>query len=133
MRDGMRISNFADRRCGDSRRDLRLGVSNITGNTQMEAMFTMARDHAERGVKADGESERERALEAFHKAERSCDKTVGRMMDKHHESVKKSAEKLAEYLKKKALVDRARERADDMRTMNEDILVKRINHRNMLE
>jgi seryl-tRNA(Sec) selenium transferase len=110
-----------------------VGVSNITGNAQMDAMFAVARDHAERGVKADGESERERALEAFHKASRSCDRTVERMMDKHHESVKKSAEKLAKYLKKKSADDRARERAEDMRTMNEDILVKRINHRNMLE
>jgi hypothetical protein len=96
-------------------------------------MFAAARNHAGRGVKAAEESERERALEAFRKAARSCDKTVEHMMDKHHESVKKSAEKLAEYLKKKAAADRARERAEDTRTMNEDILIERINHRNMLE
>ncbi|MDR1580664.1 MAG: hypothetical protein LBS35_09930 [Synergistaceae bacterium] len=110
-----------------------MSVSNITGNVQMDAMFAMARDHAKRGVKEADGSERERALEAFHKAVGACDRTVERMMDKHHESVKKSAEKLAEYLKKKALDDRARERAEDMRDMNEDIQVKRINHRNMLE
>jgi hypothetical protein len=110
-----------------------MGVSNIDGNAQMDTMFAMARDHVERRVKGDSESERERALEAFRKATRSCDRAVERMMDKHHESVKKSAEKLVEYLKKKAEADRAWERAEDMRTMNEDILIERINHRNMLE
>jgi seryl-tRNA(Sec) selenium transferase len=111
-----------------------MGVLNITGNThQMDAMFAMARDHAERGMKETAESERERALEAFRKAARSCDKTIERMMDKHHESVKKSAEKLAEYLKKKTAADRARERAEDIRDINGDIIVERINHRNMLE
>jgi hypothetical protein len=110
-----------------------VGVSNITGNVQMNAMFAMARDHVKRDVKGADESERERALEAFRKAVRSCDKTVEQMMDKHHESVKKSAEKLAEHLKKKAAADRARKRAEDTQTMNEDILIERINYRNMLE
>ena len=41
--------------------------------------------------------------------------------------------RLAEYRKKKAIEDRARQRADDIRTINENILIERINHRNMLE
>jgi SOS-response transcriptional repressor LexA len=110
-----------------------MGVSNITGNPQMNAMFTIARVHAERGVKKNSEAERERATDAFHKAVMSCDKTIGQMMDKHHESVKKSAEKLAAYLKKKAAAERAQRHAEDIRDMNEDILANRINHRNMLE
>lgn len=110
-----------------------MNVSNITGNAQMDAMFAMARDHVKRGAKEADESERERALEAFRKAVRSCDKTVERMMDKHHESVKKSAEELAKYRKKKDITDRAQKRADDMRTLQEEILVERINYRNMLE
>jgi hypothetical protein len=99
----------------------------------MGAFFAVARDRIECGLKKAGESEERRAREAFYKAVKSCDKATERMMDKHHESVKKSAEKLAEYLRKKAVADRAQKRADDMRTMNEDILVERINHRNMLE
>ena len=110
-----------------------MDVSNITCNVQMGAMFAMARDHVKRGVKETDESERERALEAFRKAVRYCDRTVERMMDKHHESVKKSAEKLAEYRKKKDIADRAQKRADDTRTMREEILIERINYRNMLE
>ncbi|MDR1133736.1 MAG: hypothetical protein LBL05_06200 [Synergistaceae bacterium] len=110
-----------------------MSVSNITGNAQMDSLFAAARNRVERGLKETNESEQQRAREAFYKAVKSCDKAAERMMDKHHESVKKSAEKLAEYLRKKAVADRAQKRADDMRTMNEDILVERINHRNMLE
>jgi hypothetical protein len=110
-----------------------MSVSNINGNIQMDAIFAVARDRVEHGPKGAGESERERAIEAFRKAERSCGKTIERMVDKHLESVKKSAEKLAEYRKKKALADSARERAEDRRDMDEEILIKRINYRNMLE
>jgi hypothetical protein len=110
-----------------------MSVSNITGNAQMDAMFAVARDRVKSDVKRVDESERERALEAFRKAASSCDRESERMMDKHLESVKKSAEKLAEYRKKKDIADRAQKRADDIRTMREEILIERINYRNMLE
>ena len=73
------------------------------------------------------------AREAFYKALRSCDKAMENMVDKHHESVRESAIRLAEYRKRKAAEDRVRQRADEMRRVNEDILIERINHRNMLE
>ncbi|MDR3165095.1 MAG: hypothetical protein LBU13_05920 [Synergistaceae bacterium] len=110
-----------------------MGISNITGNTQMDALFSMARDYVECSLKRADEAGQSRAREAFYKAVKSCDEAAERMMDKHLESVKKSAEKLAEYRKKKAITDRARKHAEDMRIMNENILVERINHRNMLE
>ena len=75
----------------------------------------------------------QRAREAFYKAVRSCDKAMENVVDKHLESVRKSAARLAEYRKKKAFEDRARQRADTMRAINENILIERINHRNLME
>ena len=75
----------------------------------------------------------QRAREAFYKAVRSCDKAMENVVDKHLESVKKSAERLAEYRKKKAVEDQARQRADTMRKINENILIERINHHNLME
>ena len=75
----------------------------------------------------------QQAREAFYKAVRSCDKAMENVVDKHLENVKKSAERLAEYRKKKAVEDKARQRADTMRRVSENILIERINHKNMLE
>ena len=83
--------------------------------------------------KKSADSSEQSAREAFYKALRSCDKAMENMVDKHHESVRESAARLAEYRKKKAVEDRARQRADEMRRVSEDILIERINHRNMLE
>ena len=88
--------------------------------------------NASRKLKSGGSSEQS-AREAFQKAVRSCDKAMENVMDKHHESVRESAVRLAEYRKKKAVEDRVRQRADEMRRINENILIERINHRNMLE
>ncbi|MDR0764688.1 MAG: GPALPP motifs-containing protein 1 [Synergistaceae bacterium] len=132
-RDGTRIPYQSAGYGGDSGRDPRMSVSNINGNAQMEVMSAMARERAGRGAKRAGEPERERALEAFRDALKVCDKTAEQMMDKHHESVKKSAEKLAEYHKKKDAAERAWEREKDMRDVNEEILAERINYRDMLE
>ena len=85
-----------------------------------------------RKSKATADSDK-RAREAFYKAMRSCDKAMENVVDKHHESVREAAERLAEYRKKKAVEDRARQRADEMRRINENILIERINHRNLLE
>ena len=79
------------------------------------------------------DSDQQRAREVFYKAVRSCDKAMERVVDEHLESVRKSAVRLAEYRKKKAVEDRARQRADTMRKISENILIERINHHNMME
>ncbi|MDR1516196.1 MAG: hypothetical protein LBS45_10930 [Synergistaceae bacterium] len=79
------------------------------------------------------ESERKRAMEMFGKALRDCDKATERMMDKHIESVAKSAKELAEYRKRKAQADRIKASANEQRLLNEKILISRINQRNLLE
>ena len=89
--------------------------------------------NAAKKSKTNADSDQQRAREAFYKAVRSCDKAMENVMDKHHESVRESAVRLAEYRKKKAVEDRARQRAAEMRRLNENILIERINHRNMLE
>jgi ribosomal protein L22 len=100
---------------------------------QANLLFMNVLKDVSRKVKPIVESDQQRAHEAFYKAVRSCDKATERMVDKHLENVKKSAEAQAEYRKKKAVVDQAKQHADDMKTMNENILIERINHRNMLE
>ena len=107
-----------------------MGVQNID---QANSVFMSLLNDTSRKAKQGTESDQQRAREAFYKAVRSCDKAAERMVDKHLENVKKSAEKQADYRKRKAVTDRARKRADDIRTLNENILIERINHRNMLE
>jgi len=107
-----------------------MSVPNINHvNSTLQAFI----QNATKESKSLANSGEQRAREAFYKAVRSCDKAMENVMDKHHESVRESAERLAEYRKKKAVEDRARQRADEMRRINEDILIERINHRNMLE
>ena len=98
-----------------------------------KSVFQALMNNASRKSKPVTESDQQRAREAFYKAISSCDKAMENMVDKHLENVRESAVRLAEYRKKKAIEDRARQRADDMRKINENIMVERINHRNMLE
>ena len=107
-----------------------MGVQNINHD---QSIFQTVLGDASRHARHFSESDQQQAREAFHKALRACDKATERMVDKHLENVKKSAEKQAEYRKRRAFTDRARKKADDMRTMSENILIERINHRNMLE
>jgi hypothetical protein len=107
-----------------------MSVQNINHE---QSVFQALLGDASRQARHFSEPDQQKAREAFHKALRACDKATERMVDRHLESVKKSAEKQAEYRKRKAFTDRARKRADDMRTMSENILIERINHRNMLE
>ena len=88
---------------------------------------------AARKPKALSFSDEKRAREAFYNAVRDCDKAMENVIDKHLESVKEAAIRLAEYRKRKAVEDRARNQADMMRELNEKILIERINNRNMLE
>ena len=106
-----------------------MSVPNIDHN---KSVFQALLGNAQKSKPVTG-SDQKRAREAFYKAVRSCDKALENMVDKHLESVRKSAARLAEYRKKKAIEDQARQRADMMRTINENILLERINHRNMLE
>ena len=96
-------------------------------------LFGAARNNSSRAVKRVSEEDLRHAREAFYKALRSCDKASEKMMDKHLESVAESAKKRAEYLKKKNIADRARKTADNMRELNENILIERINHQNIIE
>jgi hypothetical protein len=105
----------------------------VTGIEHAQSVFQAILSDVSHRASQAAETDQQRAREAFHKAVRACDKAAERMMDKHLENVRKSAERLAEYRKKKAVTDRARRRADDIRTINENILIERINHRNMLE
>jgi hypothetical protein len=107
-----------------------MGVQNIE---QSKSVFQALLNDTPRQVKHVSDGDQQRAREAFYKAVTACDKATERMVDKHLENVKKSAERLAEYRRRKAVTDSARRRADDMRTINENILIERINHRNMLE
>ena len=105
----------------------------VSGIEHAQSVFQAILSDVSRRANQAAESDQQRAREAFHNAVRACDKAAERMMDKHLENVKKSAERLAEYRKRRAFTDRARKKADDMRTMSENILIERINHRNMLE
>jgi hydroxypyruvate isomerase len=96
-------------------------------------LFGAARNNPSRAVRRVSEEDSRKAREAFYKAVRSCDKASEKMMDKHLESVAESAKKRAEYLKKKSIADRARKTADNMRELNENILIERINHQNIIE
>jgi hypothetical protein len=107
-----------------------MGIQNIGA---ANSLFLAARNQQVRRVKNTSDEDLQKAREFFYKAVKSCDKATERMMDKHIESVAESAKKQAEYRKKKAVVEKAREKADDTRELNESILIERINHRNMLE
>jgi hypothetical protein len=110
-----------------------MSVNNVT---DANALFLQELKNAaknRRTVSAPTESERKKAMEMFGKALRDCDKAMERVMDKHIESVAKSAEEHAEYRKRKAQADRKKASADEQRLLNEKILISRINQRNLLE
>ena len=107
-----------------------MSVPNIE---HVKSVFQTLRSDVSRKPKPVSDFDQKRAREAFYKAVRSCDKAMENMVDKHLESVRKSAVRLAEYRRKKAVEDRARRHADEIRVINENILIERINHRNMLE
>jgi hypothetical protein len=85
-----------------------------------------------RSPASQSKSERKKAMEMFGEVLRDCDKAMERVMDDHIENVAKSAKELAEYRKKRAVAERQRDAADKQRMINEEILVSRINQRNML-
>jgi 2-hydroxy-3-keto-5-methylthiopentenyl-1-phosphate phosphatase len=107
-----------------------MSVRNIT---EANALFMPAWKNVTRKLKETEESERQKAMEMFGKAMRTCDEASERMMDKHLETVAKSAKELAEYHKRKAVFDRMKESADEQRMINERIVLNRINQRNLLE
>jgi hypothetical protein len=109
-----------------------MSVNNVT---DANAFLLQARENAARtarAVKSQSESEREKAMEMFGKALHDCDKAMERVMDKHIESVAKSAKELAERRKRRALAERIQDSADEQRLMNEKIILNRINQRNLL-
>jgi hypothetical protein len=108
-----------------------MGVKSIN---DMNALFLPAWNDAKRNAKKQAEpSEQQKAMEAFAKALKDCDKATERMMDKHHQTVAESAKKIAAYRKKKAVDDRRVQEAENQRLLQENLMIQRINHRNMLE
>jgi hypothetical protein len=107
-----------------------MGIQNLNASN---ALFMSVLNDVNRKAKIATESDQQKAREAFYKSERSCYNAAENMMDKHLERVAKSAKEQAEYRKKKSVADRARQEADRQRNFNEDILIERINHQNMLE
>lgn len=106
----------------------------IGDTSKTNKMFLSAWENAARRAPAKTtESEREKAMALFRKAMSDCDKATERMMDKHHESVAKSAQKRAAYLKEKARRDAIADAALEQRLINEAVLIRRINHSNRIE
>lgn len=74
---------------------------------------------------------REQAMESFADAMRDCDKAVEGIVDKHHESVAKSAEKLKEYHARVAREESRRRAAEEQRLFYEEALISALNARNI--
>ncbi|MDR0615266.1 MAG: hypothetical protein LBG29_00505 [Synergistaceae bacterium] len=109
-----------------------MSVNNVT---DAGAFLSQVREYAAKAAKTlndQKEAERKKAMEAFGQALYACDKAIERVMDKHIESVAKSAKELAEYRKRKAIAERIRDSADERYLMNERIILDRINQRNEL-
>jgi hypothetical protein len=107
-----------------------MSVNNVT---DANALFLPAWNNVVRAVKKTEESEQQKAMEMFGKALNECEKASEQVMDKHHETVAKSAKKLAEYHKRKAIFDRIRANADEQKMVNEQIVMRRMNQHNLLE
>jgi hypothetical protein len=109
------------------------GIDMSVNNVMDANAFLMQNwDRPPRPPASQSKSERKKAMEMFGKVLRDCDKAMERVMDDHIENVAKSAKELAEYRKKRAVVERKKDAADRQRMINEEILVSRINQRNML-
>lgn len=80
-----------------------------------------------------GQTPRNKGMALYYKAVRDCDKAMETVMDKHHESVAKSAEKMKEYRSKKAREDAVRKAADDRRRMNEEAAVRAVDYREFMQ
>ncbi|MDR1471672.1 MAG: hypothetical protein LBS75_04035 [Synergistaceae bacterium] len=107
-----------------------MGIEGASGVGDL--VRSVARDISHK-VRETERSSWERAMEEFRKAVRACDKASERMMDEHLESVAESAKRMAEYRARKARLDYALESAERQRLFNENIMIQRINHRNLLE
>jgi histone H3/H4 len=109
-----------------------MSVNNVT---DAAAFLSHARENVARAARAvnnQTEAGQKKAMEMFGKALRDCDKAMERVMDKHIESVAKSAKELAERRKRKAIAERVKDSADAQQLMNEKIIINRINQRNLL-
>jgi hypothetical protein len=107
-----------------------MSVNNVT---DANALFLKTWNDVARQPKKPAKSEQQKAMEMFGKAVQNCEKASERMMDKHLESVAKSAKELAVYHKRKAVFDRMKTSADEQKMLNEKILLSHINQRNMLQ
>ena len=107
---------------------------NISSLSGAESLFLPAWENASRRRECPKSSDQmEDATEAFNKAKGACDREAERMMDRHHESVAKSAKERVIYQKKKAMIDRVRIETQKKDMFNETVMIQRLNHRNMLK
>ena len=84
--------------------------------------WNAAQERAKRNMPPD--DDRRRAMAAFGKAMRDCDKAMEDVMDRHHESVAESAKKREAYRKKRAQQERVQRAADELRTLNREAVLQ---------
>jgi hypothetical protein len=108
-------------------------VMSVINVTDANSLFMQERDKSARQAKKTVKSDQREAMELFGKVLQDCEKASERMMDKHHETVAKSARELAEYHKRKAVFDRMKASADEQRMINEQIVLNRINQHALLK
>ena len=70
---------------------------------------------------------------AYYNVMHNCDKAMQDVMDKHHETVAKSAKKMKEYRRKKAREDAVREAARERRQVYEEAAVRTLNKREFMK
>lgn len=111
-----------------------MGIGNIgKANATLLSDWNEAREKVQREQQQKEKSSQQKAMEAFAQALNDCDKAMETVVDKHHESVAKSAAKQAEYRKKVAKQEQIQKRADDQRQFFEESTMRQINMRNMIK
>lgn len=111
-----------------------MGMDNIgAANAKLLSDWNEARAEVQKQARQKPKSDREKAMEAFADALRDCDKAIENVVDKHHESVAKSAKMRDEYRKEVALQERIQKSADDQHRFHEEALINQLNLRNMLK
>lgn len=109
---------------------------NVTTATGAGSSLLSMWSHMQRTRKSPqqtSQSQKEQAMKVYWDGVRSCDKAMEDVVDKHHESVRKSAKLRDEYRKKQKQLERAQDQADKIRDMNELRLLSQIKQRAIFE
>ncbi len=111
-----------------------MGMGNIgAANAMLLSDWNEARAKVQKQMRQKSTTDREQAMVVFADAMMDCDKAIENIMDKHHESVAKSAKKRDAYRKKVALQEQIQKRAEEQRRFHEEALINQLNLRNMLK